>query len=446
MYHNCISKSHDLAQQTAAIQTFRRMKRGVAAVTQSPRKAMALLALLVADLAVWMGRYSIFAYEAAEPFSKLNDLLLGVNLVILAVGILGALFWIWGGPWQARSIQDNLRRIGFVNHAGEPPTLLSITPDKTNPKARIMEFYMIGFPVSAWLDAADQIQAALNITICDIRQGKDNYCVQIQAAPPASSLPTMLPWRDRYQSLDEDFVLVMGESLLGSVTVNLSKVPHVLLGGSTGSGKSGLLRVLLRQALHKGAEVYIADFKGGVDFGRWWQERCVLCYDMKALNEILDRFVEVLEERKKLLRKENSPNIDTYNRQGHRPLHRMVFACDEVAALLSRTGRSKEQLKAIDEIVDKLSLIAQQGRSFGLHLILATQRPDANLIPGQIRSNIDCKVCGRADSVLSGIIIDSTAAADLIPKSAQGRFILNDGCGGDSGTVFQAYWLDDENQ
>lgn len=123
----------------------------------------------------------------------------------------------------------------------------------------------------------------------------------------------------------------------------------------------------------------------------------------------------------------------------------MVFACDEVAALLSRTGRSKEQLKAIDEIVDKLSLIAQQGRSFGLHLILATQRPDANLIPGQIRSNIDCKVCGRADSVLSGIIIDSTAAADLIPKSAQGRFILNDGCGGDSGTIFQAYWLDDED-
>ena len=84
-----------------------------------------------------------------------------------------------------------------------------------------------------------------------------------------------------------------------------------------------------------------------------------------------------------------------------------------------------------------LALIAQQGRSFGLHLILATQRPDANLIPGQIRSNMDCTVCGRADSVLS--------AADLIPKDAQGRFILNDGNGGTSGTVFQAYWLDEDS-
>lgn len=442
MFKNYNEKRSDLAQQTAAVQAFRRMKRGAAAAAGSPGKALALLFLLAAVLAVWMGRYAIFGYEAASPLSKPGNLLLGVSLAILAAVVLCALFWTWGGPWQAWWMQNNLRRIGFVNSAGEPPTLLSISPDKTNPKAKILEFYMIGFPVSAWMDAADQIQAALNITICEIRQGKDNYCVQIQAAPPASSLPTMLPWSDLYQSL-EGFVLVMGESLLGPVTVDLSKVPHVLLGGSTGSGKSGLLRVLLRQALNKGAKVYIADFKGGAEFGPWWQERCVICYDMKKLVEILDHFVAVLETRKKLLREENCPNIDIYNCRGHRPLHRMVFACDEVAAALSRTGRSKEQLKSIDEVVDKLSLIAQQGRAFGLHLMLATQRPDANLIPGQIRSNIDCKVCGRADSVLSGIIIDSTAA-DLIPKSAQGRFILNDGIGGDSGTVFQAYWLDDD--
>lgn len=306
------SKCHDLAQQTAAVQTFRRMKRGAAAVTVSLRKALVLLVLLASVLAVWMGRYSIFGYEAAGPLSKLGDVLLGVSLAVLAVGVLGALFWAWGGPWQAWWMQNNLRRIGFVNSAGEPPTLLSITPDKTNPRAKILEFYMIGFPVSAWLDAADKIQAALNITICDIRQGKDNYCVQIQAAPPASTLPTMLPWRDRSLPL-EGFVLAMGESLLGPVTVDLSKVPHVLLGGSTGSGKTELLKVLLRQALYRGAGVYIADFKGGVDFGRWWQERCDICCDMKSLREILDRFVAVLEERKELLRAENCPNIDAYN-------------------------------------------------------------------------------------------------------------------------------------
>lgn len=82
-------------------------------------------------------------------------------------------------------------------------------------------------------------------------------------------------------------------------------------------------------------------------------------------------------------------------------------------------------------------IIARQGRAFGIHLILATQRPDANLIPGQIRTNLGCRICGRADSILSQIILDSTAAADQISKEARGRFLLHDG------TVFQGYWFDE---
>ena len=90
------------------------------------------------------------------------------------------------------------------------------------------------------------------------------------------------------------------------------------------------------------------------------------------------------------------------------------------------------------KIESKLSMIARQDRVFGIHLILATQRPDANILSGQIRNNINCRICGRADNVLSQIILDSTAAADQIPKDARGRFLLHDG------TVFQAYWFDDE--
>ena len=82
-------------------------------------------------------------------------------------------------------------------------------------------------------------------------------------------------------------------------------------------------------------------------------------------------------------------------------------------------------------------MIARQGRAFGIHLILATQRPDANIIPGQIKNNIDFRVCGRADNVLSQIVLDNTDANSKIPKDSQGRFLTN------SNTVFQAYWFDD---
>ena len=105
--------------------------------------------------------------------------------------------------------------------------------------------------------------------------------------------------------------------------------------------------------------------------------------------------------------------------------------------MLDKTGRSKEQKELLSQIESKLSIIARQGRAFGIHLILATQRPDANLISGQLRTNLGCRICGRADSILSQIILDDTAAAEQISKDARGRFILYDG------TLFQSYWFDE---
>ena len=249
-------------------------------------------------------------------------------------------------------------------------------------------------------------------------------------------LPEVLKWKDSYLS-PKSFVLVLGESYTGPVTVNLAHIPHILLGGSTGSGKSVLLKLLLMQALRKGAEVYIADFKGGVDFPKVWHEKCRMCFAEEDLCNILDRLVEELERRKSALKALGCPNIDAYNEIAERPLQRLIFACDEVAEMLDKTGRSKEDKELLAQIENRLSTIARLGRAFGIHLILATQRPDANIIPGQIKNNMDFRVCGRADSVLSQIILDNTSAAEQIPKDARGRFITGDGI------VFQGYLFDE---
>ena len=249
-------------------------------------------------------------------------------------------------------------------------------------------------------------------------------------------LPEVLKWKDSYLS-PKSFVLVLGESYTGPVTVNLAHIPHILLGGSTGSGKSVLLKLLLMQALHKGAEVYITDFKGGVDFPKVWHEKCRMCFTEENLRYTLDQLVAVLEYRKNAFKALGCPNIDAYNEIAERPLQRLIFACDEVAEMLDKTGADNERKKLLAQIENKLSTIARQGRAFGIHLILATQRPDATIIPGQIRNNMDFRVCGRADSVLSQIILDNTSAAEQIPKDARGRFITGDG------TVFQGYLFDE---
>ena len=277
----------------------------------------------------------------------------------------------------------------------------------------------------------------MGITIVKLAYAKGKSRILVYAVSARDDLPEILKWNDSYLS-PKSFVLVLGESYTGPVTVNLAHIPHILLGGSTGSGKSVLLKPLLMQTLHKGAEVYIADFKGGVDFPKVWHEKCRMCFTEEDLRDTLDRLVKDLEHRKSAFKARDCPNIDAYNETAEQPIQRLVFACDEVAEVLDKTGRSKEDKELLAQIENRLSTIARLGRAFGIHLILATQRPDANIIPGQIKNNMDIRVCGRADSVLSQIILDNTSAAEQIPKDARGRFITGDG------TVFQGYLLDEE--
>ena len=340
-------------------------------------------------------------------------------------------------PFGRRAAKDQLQCIGLVNHAGMPPDLLRKRRDRDNPRVTIWEFRNNSIPLQEWEKRQAAIETALGLTIVKLTYAKGKSRVLIYAVPAGEDLPEVLMWHDRYLSPDS-FVLTLGESYTGPVTVNLAHIPHILLGGSTGSGKSVLLKLLLMQALRKGAEVYIADFKGGVDFPQVWHEKCRMCFTEEDLLYTLDQLAAVLEYRKKVFKELSCPNIDAYNATTANDLPRLIFACDEVAEVLDRTGADSERKKLLSQIESRLSTIARQGRAFGIHLILATQRPDATIIPGQIRNNMDFRVCGRADSVLSQIILDNTSAADQIPKDARGRFITADG------TVFQGYLFNEE--
>ena len=312
-------------------------------------------------------------------------------------------------PFGRRAAKDQLQCIDLINHAGLPPDLLRKRRDKDNPRVTVWEFRNQSIPLQEWEKKRLAIETALGITIVKLAYAKG-----------------------------KSRVLVLGESYTGPVTVNLAHIPHILLGGSTGSGKSVLLKLLLMQALRKGAEVYIADFKGGVDFPKVWHQKCRMCFAEEDLCNILDQLAVVLEHRKSAFKALGCPNIDAYNETAEQPIQRLVFACDEVAEMLDKTGADNERKKLLAQIESRLSTIARQGRAFGIHLILATQRPDATIIPGQIRNNMDFRACGRADSVLSQIILDNTSAAEQIPKDARGRFITGDG------TVFQGYLFDEE--
>ena len=128
---------------------------------------------------------------------------------------------------------------------------------------------------------------------------------------------------------------------------------------------------------------------------------------------------------------------NTYVRDTYR---RIIIVVDELAEILDKKRFPKAQHARIDNIIGYLSIIACTGRAFGVHLILGTQRPDAAVVPGQIKDNISFKCCGRAVNVLSQIIVDDARASELIPADAQGLFVCND----PDKTVFRAYYLDNK--
>ena len=415
----------------------RRFCAGASAAKNDHANLLLLVIYSLAAVLVWHFRGAIFGLDDFGPFTAALDGLLRFALLVCGVFGLVVLLVLMGTPRGSGATREALQKVGLVNNAGEAPVLVAKRRDQDNPRLTVFEFDPCSLSLDEWEDKRAKIEAALNITIAKMEWADGRKIIRVYAVPAVNDFPSLLRWRDDDLSPDS-FVLVLGESLLGPVTVNLAHIPHILLGGSTGSGKSVLLKLLLMQALRKGAEVYIADFKGGVDFPKVWHEKCRMCFTEEDLCDTLDRLVEELERRKSALKALGCPNIDAYNEIAERPLQRLIFACDEVAEMLDKTGADNERKKLLSQIESMLSTIARQGRAFGIHLILATQRPDATIIPGQIRNNMDFRVCGRADNVLSQIILDNTSAAEQIPKDARGRFITGDG------TVFQGYLLDEK--
>lgn len=412
------------------------LKNGFHKLTTSKHFPAILSLYLMSFFAVLYTREKIFSYsQNTHLYPIQNTLAISAILLLTVLLTLAAIAYI-GVPKNCFSFYRNLRRIGLVTKAGEAPVLLSAHRGST--PINVLIFYSLGIPLKTWEDRQAEIESALNIHIALIYPDIDARHIVVKAVDGTTLLPEKVEWDFTAPVSFVDFSLALGESYLGTVTVNLAVIPHILIGGATGSGKTILLKSLLYQCVEKDAQVIIADFKGGVDSPRYWHEHCTFLTEQDVLIEQLDSLVKLLEERKILFRAEEARDIAAYNEYTGSNLRRIIFACDEIAELLDKTGTNKEQKEKLLKIENYLSTIARQGRAFGIHLILATQRPDANILSGQIKNNINYRVCGRADNVLSQIILDSTDAVDQIPQNAQGRFLDSDGI------VFQSYYFDEK--
>ena len=236
---------------------------------------------------------------------------------------------------------------------------------------------------------------------------------------------------EKFQNSKMDLPIAFGKTISNETyVVDLAKMPHLLMAGATGQGKSVGLNAILASLLYKKhpsqVKFVLVDPKKVEltlfnKIERHYlaklpdEEEAIITDTKKVVNTVNSLCIE-MDERYELCKQAQCRNIKEYNAKfisrrlnpndGHRYLPYIVLVIDEFADLIMTAGK---------EIETPIARLAQLARAIGIHLIVATQRPSVNVITGLIKSNFPARVAFRVSSQTdSRTIMDSKGAEQLI--------------------------------
>ena len=275
--------------------------------------------------------------------------------------------------------------------------------------------------------------SALGIRIIAPIPGKGTIGIEVPNSNPEMVSMRSLIASDKFQHFDGELPIVMGKTITNETYVfDLTKMPHLLVAGATGQGKSVGLNAILISILYKKhpAQVkfvlvdpkkveltlfnkierhFLAKLPG--------EEDAIITDTSKVVNTLNSLCIE-MDERYELLKDASVRTIKEYNakfigrrlnpEKGHRYLPYIVVLIDEFADLIMTAGK---------EVEHPIARIAQLARAIGIHLIVATQRPSVNVITGMIKANFPARIAFRVLSKIdSRTILDASGADQLIGR------------------------------
>lgn len=275
--------------------------------------------------------------------------------------------------------------------------------------------------------------AALGIRIIAPMPGKGTIGIEVP-----NKNPTMVPMKTvisspRFQAAEMELPIALGKTISNETFVfDLAKMPHLLMAGATGQGKSVGLNAVLTSLLYKKhpAEVkFVLVDPKKVELTLFNQierhylaklpdtEEAIITDNNKVVNTLNSLCIE-MDDRYSLLKDAMVRNIKEYNEKfkmrklnpelGHRFLPYIVLVVDEFADLIMTAGK---------EVEVPIARLAQLARAIGIHLIIATQRPSVNVITGLIKANFPGRIAFRVTSKIdSRTILDTQGADQLIGK------------------------------
>ena len=283
--------------------------------------------------------------------------------------------------------------------------------------------------------------AALGIRIIAPIPGKGTIGIEVpNQNPDIVSMKTVIA-TDKFQNAKHDLPVALGKTISNETFVfDLAKMPHLLMAGATGQGKSVGLNAVLTSLLYKKhpaqLKFVLVDPKK-VELTLFNKierhflaklpdtEEAIITDNQKVINTLNSLCIE-MDDRYELLKSAYVRNIKEYNAKfiarklnpenGHKYLPYIVLVIDEFADLIMTAGKEVEQ---------PIARLAQLARAIGIHLIIATQRPSTNIITGSIKANFPARIAFRVTSGIdSRTILDSGGAEQLIGR---GDMLLSTG-------------------
>ncbi|MBE8715512.1 FtsK/SpoIIIE family DNA translocase [Sphingobacterium hungaricum] len=275
--------------------------------------------------------------------------------------------------------------------------------------------------------------AALGIRIIAPMPGKGTIGIEVPNSNPEMVSMRSVLATEKFQRTDMDLPIALGKTISNEVYIaDLAKMPHLLVAGATGQGKSVGINAILTSLLYKKhpselkfvlvdpKKVELSLFK---KIERHFlaklpgEDDAIITDTKKVINTLNSLCIE-MDQRYDLLKNAQVRNLKEYNvkfvnrrlnpEEGHRFLPFIVLIVDEFADLMMTAGK---------EVETPIARLAQLARAVGIHLVIATQRPSVNIITGTIKANFPARLAFRVLSkVDSRTILDSGGADQLIGR------------------------------
>ena len=278
--------------------------------------------------------------------------------------------------------------------------------------------------------------AAIGIRIIAPMPGKGTIGIEVpNEKPQIVSMHSVIASKRFQEEQKMRLPVAIGRTITNEVfTFDLAKTPHLLVAGATGQGKSVGLNAILTSLLYKKhpAELkFVLVDPKMVEFSIYkpllkhymaampdQDDNDIIITDCQKVINTLNSLVIEMENRYQLLMQAKCRNLEDYNEKfinrhlnpekGHRYMPYLVIIIDEYGDFIMQAGKEVER---------PIQRIAQKARAVGMHMILATQRPDVKIVTGTIKANIPTRIAFRTQSVMdSRTVLDCKGADQLIGK------------------------------